>query len=259
VEKEEQRNFRSSPAVFHSWLIVNTGGGDRGTRLRVAHLLQMIDLHTHSILSDGELLPSELARRALVKGYRIIGISDHADSSNLEMVITSMLHLRDRMEYYGHITILPGVEITHAPIGLIADLISDARKLGVLYVVVHGETLAEPVEEGTNHEAILGGVDILAHPGLITREDVRFARERGVLLEISARKGHSLANGHVARLAREEGADLIYDTDTHAPSDLTSEGEARKIVMGAGLSADDFTIMQNNALNLVKRAVEAVR
>jgi predicted metal-dependent phosphoesterase TrpH len=34
----------------------------------------MIDLHTHSFLSDGELLPSELVRRAKVKGYRIIGI-----------------------------------------------------------------------------------------------------------------------------------------------------------------------------------------
>jgi histidinol phosphatase-like PHP family hydrolase len=219
----------------------------------------MIDLHTHSILSDGELLPSELARRAQVKGYRIIGISDHADSSNLETIITSMLHLRNKMEHYGHITILPGVELTHVPKGLIADLVGEARKLGAFYVVVHGETLVEPVEEGTNHEAILAGVDILAHPGLITREDVRLARDRGVLLEISARKGHSLSNGHVAKLAREEGADLVYDTDSHSPSDLTAEEEARRIVMGAGLSADDFTTMQNNALSMVKRAVEAAR
>lgn len=219
----------------------------------------MIDLHTHSILSDGELLPSELARRALVKGYRIIGISDHADPSNLEYVIASMLRLRNRVGHYGHITILPGVELTHVPKGLIADLTAEARKLGAMYVVVHGETLAEPVEEGTNHEAILAGADILAHPGLITREDVRLARARGVLLEISARKGHSLSNGHVARLAREEGADLVYDTDSHSPSDLTAEEEARRIVMGAGLSADDFTTMQNNALNMAKKAVEAAR
>ncbi len=219
----------------------------------------MIDLHTHSILSDGELLPSELARRAYAVGYRIIGISDHVDSSNLKTVVTSMLRLKERMEYYGHITILPGVEITHVPKGLIPDLIVEARKLGALYVVVHGETLAEPVEEGTNHEAIVGGADILAHPGLITREDVALARERRVLLEISARKGHSLANGHVARLAREEGAELIYDTDTHSPSDLTTEGQARRIVMGAGLSADDFTTMQNSALSLAKRVMEKTR
>ena len=96
------------------------------------------------------------------------------------------------MEYYGNITIIPGMEITHVPKGLIGELISEARKLGAMYVVVHGETLAEPVEEGTNHEAILAGADILAHPGLITEEDARLAAERGVLLEISARKGHCL-------------------------------------------------------------------
>jgi putative hydrolase len=217
----------------------------------------MIDLHTHSILSDGELLPSELARRAYVKGYRIIGISDHADSSNLDSVISSMLKLREKIAHYPNITILPGIEITHVPKSLIGELIVRARRLGALYVVVHGETLVEPVEEGTNHQAILAGADILAHPGLITEDDVKLAKEKNVLLEISARKGHSLSNGHIARLAREVGASLVYDTDSHSPSDLTTEAEARRIVLGAGLSADDFSVMQQNALHLVKRVVEA--
>jgi putative hydrolase len=127
----------------------------------------------------------------------------------------------------------------------------------VLYVVVHGETLVEPVEEGTNHEAILGGADILAHPGLISEEDVKLAKERNVLLEITARKGHSLSNGHVAKLARAIGASLVYNTDSHSPSDLTTEEQARRIVLGAGLSADDFATMQQNALRLVKRSVGA--
>ncbi|HUJ70505.1 MAG TPA: histidinol phosphate phosphatase domain-containing protein [Syntrophorhabdales bacterium] len=213
----------------------------------------MIDLHTHSILSDGELLPSELARRAFVLGYKIIGISDHADSSNLETVISSLLGLKKRTAYYENIIIVPGVEITHVPRHLIGEVIAEARKLGALYVVVHGETLAEPVEEGTNHEAILGGADILAHPGLITEEDAVLARERGVLLEITARKGHSLSNGHVAKLALKVGAAMIYDTDSHSPGDLTPEEKARKIVVGAGLSADYFPVMQQNALDLVKR------
>ena len=219
----------------------------------------MIDLHTHSILSDGELIPSELARRAQVKGYRIIGISDHADPSNLASIIASLLKVRDKMEYYRNITIIPGIEITHVPKGLIAELTREARRLGAMYVVVHGETLAEPVEEGTNHEAILAGADILAHPGLITEDDARLAGERKVLLEISSRKGHCLANGYVARIARKTGAPLIYNTDSHSPSDLTSEEEARKIVTGAGLTADDFALMQQHAVDLVKRAVEARR
>ena len=219
----------------------------------------MIDLHTHSILSDGELVPSELARRAQVKGYRIIGISDHVDHSNLASVIASLLKVRDKMEFYRNITILPGVEITHAPKGLVGELTKEARRLGAMYVVVHGETLAEPVEEGTNHEAILAGADILAHPGLISEEDARLAAEKRVLLEISSRKGHCLANGHVAKIAGKVGAPLIYNTDSHSPSDLTSEEDARKIVRGAGLTADDFVLMQRQAVDLVKRAVEARR
>ena len=219
----------------------------------------MIDLHTHSILSDGELVPSELARRAQVKGYRIIGISDHADPSNLASIISSLLKLRDKMEHYRNITIIPGIEITHVPKGLIGEMITEARRLGAMYVVVHGETIAEPVEEGTNHEAILAGADILAHPGLISEDDVRLAAEKKVLLEISARKGHCLSNGHVAKIARKTGAPLIYNTDSHSPSDLTSEGEARRIVAGAGLTADDFALMQQHAFDLVKRAVEARR
>lgn len=212
----------------------------------------MIDLHTHSLLSDGELLPSELARRAMVKGYKVIGISDHVDVTNIEHVVSSILKLRDRLTYYKGITIVPGVEITHVPKGLIKEMIVRAKKLGIGYVVVHGETTAEPVEEGTNREAIDGGTHILAHPGIITEEDVLRAKECGVLLEISARKGHSMSNGHVALLAKKIGAQLIFNTDAHSPSDLLTEAGAIRVVIGAGLSMDDFRIMQKNAFELVQ-------
>ena len=39
----------------------------------------MIDFHTHTFLSDGELVPAEHIRRAEVHGYRVLGLSDHAD------------------------------------------------------------------------------------------------------------------------------------------------------------------------------------
>ncbi len=215
----------------------------------------MIDLHTHSLLSDGELLPSELIRRAKVKGYRIIGISDHVDISNIEKVAVSVLKLAEKIEYYEDITVLPGVEITHVPKKLIRETIALARRLGIFYVVVHGETIAEPVEEGTNREAIEGGADILAHPGLISEDDVLLAKENDILLEISGRKGHSLSNGHVARLAGKIGAKLIFNTDSHSPSDLVTEEQARKVVRGAGLTVEDFYTMQENAVALVKRAI----
>jgi putative hydrolase len=151
------------------------------------------------------------------------------------------------------ITIVPGCELTHCPAKKIGELTVLARKLGFAYVVVHGETIAEPVEEGTNAAAIEAGVDILAHPGLITEKEVENARERGILLEISARKGHSLTNGHVARLARSTGAKLVLNTDSHSPSDLITDEEGRRIVCGAGLTIDDFTEMQKNAQALVRK------
>jgi histidinol phosphatase-like PHP family hydrolase len=216
----------------------------------------MIDLHTHTFFSDGELVPSELAHRAFVKGYTAIGMTDHADASNMEFLITAVTKHCRKSERYSEIRVLPGIELTHVPPGLIKELVADARKMGALIVVVHGETLVEPVAEGTNRAAIEAGVDILAHPGLIREEDVIRAREKGVFLEITARKGNSLSNGHVARLAKQYGAPLVYNTDTHAPSDLTPPEDARRIVLGVGLSARDFASMQKNARGLVKRAMK---
>jgi len=213
----------------------------------------MIDLHTHSLLSDGDLLPAELARRASVIGYKTIGISDHVDHTNIETVIRSILKLTEKTTYHEGIKILPGVEITHVPKGLIEELIAFARKMGIFYVVVHGETLAEPVEEGTNRAAIEGGADIIAHPGLIKEEDAAFAQKKGVLLEISSRKGHSLTNGHVAIMAKRTGAKLVFNTDSHDISDLATEYGAKRIVMGAGLSEEDFYLMQKNAEELAKK------
>ncbi len=51
----------------------------------------MIDLHTHTFLSDGDLGPAELVWRAEHAGYRAIGITDHADASNLDDLISKIV------------------------------------------------------------------------------------------------------------------------------------------------------------------------
>ena len=53
----------------------------------------MIDLHTHTLFSDGELIPSELARRAVVKGYTALAMTDHGDLSNLDLIIPRLLRV----------------------------------------------------------------------------------------------------------------------------------------------------------------------
>lgn len=207
----------------------------------------MIDLHTHSIFSDGVLVPSELVRRAQVLGIRAIGITDHADASNLDFIIPRLVHVSEKLNRFNQIQMIPGIELTHVPPPQIGPLAEQARSLGAKIVVAHGETIAEPVVAGTNRAALAADIDILAHPGLISEEEVKMAAERGIFLEISARKGHSLTNGHVAKLAKKVGAPMVLDSDAHEPSDLVTRQQAMKIALGAGLDETDFERMQKNA------------
>ncbi len=196
----------------------------------------MIDLHTHSIFSDGELIPSELVRRAVMHGYKAIAITDHADYTNLEQLIEAARKAK-YLEDEWDIKVMAGVELTHVPPRKIAPIAKKAKDLGAEIVVVHGETIAEPVAPGTNAAAVACEyVDILAHPGLISLEDAETAAGNNVCLEITARNGHNRTNGHVARLALEVDAILVVDTDAHAPEDLITDEMALQIAMGAGLT-----------------------
>jgi histidinol phosphatase-like PHP family hydrolase len=213
----------------------------------------MIDLHTHSTFSDGELIPSELVRRAVVMGYKAIAITDHVDFSNIEHILSCVKNVKSLEEDYD-IKIFSGVELTHVPPGKLPPLVEKARKLGAEIVVVHGETTVEPVPPGTNHTAVSLDINVLAHPGLITIEDAELARENGIALEITARNGHNRTNGHVVRIANEVGATLIVDTDSHAPQDLISDETAFTIALGAGLDEKGARKATGaNPLNLIKR------
>lgn len=212
----------------------------------------MIDLHTHTTFSDGALIPAESARRAKAAGYAAMAFTDHADASNLEFILANVRKVSGVYGPYAGIDLFCGVELTHAPPGLIPGLVSQARALGAQLVVVHGETIVEPVELGTNLAAIEAGADVLAHPGLITPEDVKLAAERGVFLEITTRKGHSLTNGHVAGLARRFGARLVINNDAHEPGDFVSRALRRAVARGAGLSEEEILVAEANARELLR-------
>jgi putative hydrolase len=222
-------------------------------RLFYVKFAAMIDLHTHSLLSDGVLVPAELVRRAEVKGYRAIAITDHADSSNLDFIVPRLARVAGELSGILPIRVIPGIEITHVPPSAIAGLVREARSLGARLVVVHGETLVEPVTPGTNRAAIKAGADILSHPGLITKADAALAARRGVYLEISARKGHSLSNGHVAAVAAETGAGLVINTDAHEPGDLIGLDFARQVLQATGLDKRGVEVALMNSRKIVER------
>jgi histidinol phosphatase-like PHP family hydrolase len=206
-------------------------------------------------LSDGSLSPIELIRRAAEKGYSAIALTDHVGLGSLERVIREVSQdCLVAREHWGIIAI-PGVELTHLPPRAIAGAAKRAKELGAQIVVVHGETIVEPVEKGTNLAAVQSpDVDILAHPGLLSSEEAQSAAINGVFVEISARKGHCLANGHVARLAKITGAKLLLGSDAHDSWDLVTPSLAIDILRGSGLEEKELQqILTAHPLELLSR------
>ncbi len=219
----------------------------------------MIDLHTHTLLSDGALIPSELVRRAMVKGYEIIGLTDHVDSSNIDFVLPRLIKVADDLnKVWGEkIKVIPGIEITHVPLQLIPELITYARNQGNVLVIVHGQSPIEPVIEGTNKVAIESGADILAHPGWIDEDLARLAKQNGVYLELTARSGHNKANKHILQKARSTGALLVFNTDAHEPDDLLTEKQFKMILEeDLNMTQKEIEQLKTNAYNLAARFIK---
>lgn len=215
----------------------------------------IVDFHSHTFLSDGELSPAELVQRAVAAGYQAIAMTDHVGYANYAYVCEALLRECEVINRELPISALAGVEITHVAPRALGALAERCKAAGAQVVAVHGETITEPVPPGTNAAAAeCTAVDVLAHPGLLSAADARAGQERGLAFELSARKGHSAANGCVARVCREVGATMIVNSDCHAPGDLLTEELVKKIILGAGLDASQLdTIGQENPAALLKR------
>ena len=215
----------------------------------------MYDFHTHTCLSDGELSPVELIRRASERGYRGIALTDHVGMGSLERLIRDTVEDCRIAREYWNIAAIPGVELTHLPVRAIAQAAKRAKELGAWIVVVHGETIVEPVEKGTNLAAVQSpDVDILAHPGLITLEEARLAARNGVFIEVSARKGHSLTNGHVVKTALAAGCTMLLDSDAHDSPDLLTPELASAVLLGSGLGEKESKeVLVSNPPILLRR------
>ena len=110
----------------------------------------MHDFHTHTFLSDGVASPIEMIRIARDIGYETIAITDHVGPGNLEFVLKTLIEECEMASRRWDIVALPGVEITYVPKEDIDLVAKEARRLGARVVNVHGETVVERVEQGTN-------------------------------------------------------------------------------------------------------------
>ncbi len=211
------------------------------------------DLHTHTVLSDGVFIPAELVRRATVLGHRAIAITDHVDMANLEHVVSCIVRATELSS--DEIEVIPGVEITHVPPGKMDAVVSKARALGAKIVVVHGETVTEPVAPGTNLKAVSNpDVDVLAHPGFLTPEEADLAKSNGVAIEITGRAGHGITNGHVATVAMASGATMVVNSDAHTVGNLMDKERAISVALGAGIpKAMAEKAVGKNHMDIIRR------
>lgn len=200
----------------------------------------MYNLHAHSLLSDGCLLPSEVAVRYAAAGYRILAITDHTDYSNIKSTVRAIVGFTKRWPKESPIKVLPGVELTHIPPQQFKPLAKYARQNGIKIIVAHGETLVEPVTAGTNRAALEADIDILAHPGNITDADLLYAKKRGIFLEVTSRHGHNTTNEYVVKACRRLGAKIVLNNDSHDPADIITPAQLRAVGIGAGLTAEEI-------------------
>jgi len=215
----------------------------------------LYDFHSHTFHSDGVLSPIELIRRASVKGYSAIGITDHIGVGSLARVIKEVSEDCEVARSHWNILAVPGVELTHLPPQAIDEIASRAKALGARIVIVHGETPVEPVEEGTNLAAVKSRhVDILAHPGHLTAKEAELAAKNGVFIEITSRRGHCAGNIEVAKAATKAGALMLLDSDAHDEDDILTEKKAREVLGQAGISSRKFKqILKDNPLKLLQK------
>jgi len=212
------------------------------------------DFHTHSFFSDGVLHPMEELRRASVLGHEAYAITDHVSASNLDIIHKLTKDCELAIKHWGMLALL-GVELTHVPANAIEEVAANAREMGAFVIVVHGETISEPVEPGTNMSAAkLANVDILAHPGLLSKEEAKLCKQNDVFVEITTNKSHSITNGHIAKVGLKENVKFIQNTDTHKPPEMLTYTQGKDALLGTGFHSDEVNkILQDNVRSLITK------
>ena len=179
------------------------------------------------------MLPIELIRRMSVTGYTTVAITDHVDTTNTESVSEISFKFRESAQLFGVIS----CAAWRSPMSPLSDpaLAKLAKDSGADIVVVHGETLVEPVAPGTNHAACACTyVDVLAHPGLIDPPMQNCGKKRhgtGAHFTGWPQQGEWACR----KVAREAGCQIVVDSDAHTPHDLLDK-RAKFNSKRAGLS-----------------------
>lgn len=140
-----------------------------------------IDLHTHSLHSDGSLAAADLVERAALAGIRLLALTDHDTISGLEEAQVAALH--------SGIRLVPGVEISaswrHQTIHVLGLWIDPASQRLKVLLEAQAERRRERMRRmcarlgrsGLPGDALLAAVE--SCPGLPTRSHLAAALAAG--------------------------------------------------------------------------------
>lgn len=193
------------------------------------------DFHTHSSFAGTNISMEEIVLKAISKGYKYIGISDHTKTLRIENGLDEKELKLQRKEveklnkkYGNKIKVFHGAEVNILKDGSL-DIKNDVLKsLDFVNIGVHNNfKMSKKEMTGRIIKAMSNPhVTCLVHPTgrIVNRRDsfdldlekiFEFAKTNNIALEVNSSDRLDLSNYHIKR-AKEIGCKFFINTDTHA-------------------------------------------
>lgn len=205
-----------------------------------------VELHNHTIASDGDMLPHELVENAKVRKYKAIAVTDHNTTAQCNDVINAgkeegvcVIPGIEWTTFWGHIVVIGGnsdVDWRTITLTNIDEKIARARELGDLVIIAHPKRLGTPFCSecrflyNLEHWENVNGYEVWSHYSPFHKKESEVAKnEWGDLLL----KGNKIA--------------AVYGYDWHTPD----EDGPEYALMYVGIEED--TINPQNILNAIKK------
>lgn len=160
-------------------------------------------------------------------------VQDFCKTSPQTASLLAKQNLVRSLAVYYDVQAVFGIKLKHVPPALLEQAIAHYRNLDFSFIGVHGESISDIVEQGTNFSAINAKADILFNPGLIDEKCVELAAENNVFLEISTHPKHAYTNAHTGRLAQKYKAKLALGSQARTLEEIHSPDMQKAVLKGA--------------------------
>lgn len=217
------------------------------------------DLHIHSEWSDGLIDYKDMIRIAHVRGYEYIAISDHSISNfygnglSTERLIRKMEFMKDLSKKFRDINILMGAEIDIRKADIFDYPPEIIKKLDIAIASLHSSFTNSSKENTSRVVSALEKdyFDFIAHPtGFVFGNRAPISIDIDRVIETCSKYGKALEinsyymrmdlNEQNVRKAKNAGAKLVINTDSHRPGNLDMMDLGIDIARRAGLEAEDI-------------------